>query len=112
MGINKSDIRAVIHYNMPMTFEGYVQEVGRAGRDGEIAHCHLFLDKGGSDKTELRRHIFANSIDRHVIRKLLRKVFVPCACAHNLKNKLLQKKINCRSFDWLCFLLSETWKQK
>lgn len=44
MGINKSDIRAVIHYNMPSNFESYVQEVGRAGRDGVLAHCHLFLD--------------------------------------------------------------------
>lgn len=43
MGLNKPDIRVVIHYNMPGTFEGYVQEVGRAGRDGLIAHCHLFL---------------------------------------------------------------------
>lgn len=43
MGINKSDIRSVIHYNMPATFEGYVQEVGRAGRDGLSAQCHLFL---------------------------------------------------------------------
>lgn len=80
MGINKADIRAVIHYNMPMNFESYVQEVGRAGRDGEPAHCHLFLDPKGIDKLELRRHIYANSIDRHVIRKLLRKIFVPCAC--------------------------------
>lgn len=45
MGINKADIRAVIHYNMPMTFESYVQEVGRAGRDGKPSHCHLFLEK-------------------------------------------------------------------
>lgn len=44
MGINKSDIRAIIHYNMPKNFESYVQEVGRAGRDGKLAHCHLFLD--------------------------------------------------------------------
>lgn len=44
MGINKADIRCVIHYNMPMNFESYVQEVGRAGRDGNHAHCHLFLD--------------------------------------------------------------------
>lgn len=44
MGLNKADIRAVIHYNMPGTFEGYIQEVGRAGRDGLPAHCHLFLN--------------------------------------------------------------------
>ena len=43
MGINKANIRSVIHYNMPASFEGYVQEVGRAGRDNLPAHCHLFL---------------------------------------------------------------------
>ncbi|XP_060533000.1 ATP-dependent DNA helicase Q4 [Cylas formicarius] len=81
MGINKADIRAVIHFNMPNSFESYVQEVGRAGRDGLPAHCHVFLDSQGRDENELRRHIHANSIDRHVIRKLLSKIFVPCACA-------------------------------
>lgn len=87
MGINKSDIRAIIHYNMPRNFESYVQEVGRAGRDGNTAHCHLFLDSKGNDRNELRRHIYANSIDRHVIRKLLQKVFVPCACVKNFKDE-------------------------
>ncbi|XP_046823310.1 ATP-dependent DNA helicase Q4 [Vespa crabro] len=82
MGINKSDIRSVIHYNMPATFEAYVQEVGRAGRDGLTAQCHLFLSpEENSDKWELRRHIYANSIDRHTIRRLLAKVFIPCSCA-------------------------------
>ncbi|KAI4486376.1 hypothetical protein M0802_012301 [Mischocyttarus mexicanus] len=82
MGINKSDIRSVIHYNMPATFEGYVQEVGRAGRDGLPAQCHLFLNsEEDRDKWELRRHIFTNSIDRHTIRRLLAKVFIPCSCA-------------------------------
>ncbi|XP_050590348.1 ATP-dependent DNA helicase Q4 isoform X3 [Bombus affinis] len=88
MGLNKADIRAVIHYNMPGTFEGYIQEVGRAGRDGLPAHCHLFLNPmEDKDKVELRRHIYANGIDRHTIRRLLQKVFLPCSCAKLRENK-------------------------
>ena len=72
MGIDKQDIQGIIHYNLPKSIENYLQEIGRAGRNGEHAYCHLFLSD--SDLFEIRKLILLDHVNFDSINQVITRL--------------------------------------
>lgn len=73
MGIDKSDIRRVIHYNLPKSLENYAQEIGRAGRDGGVSVCELLACR--DDLVVLENFVLGDTPTLHAMHRFVAQVF-------------------------------------
>ena len=73
MGIDKADIRYIYHYNLPKSLENFSQEIGRAGRDGEISTCEMFICL--TDVCTLENFAYGDTPSRNSIRDLVEEIF-------------------------------------
>ena len=69
MGIDKADIRRVIHYDLPKSIENYSQEIGRAGRDGQLSRCTVLANR--TQLPVLENFVYGDTPDKAAIAQLL-----------------------------------------
>jgi ATP-dependent DNA helicase RecQ len=94
MGIDKKDIRRIIHYDLPKSIENYSQEIGRSGRDGETAFCEVFAN--GDNRTVLENFVYGDTPEKHSIAQLLQKIQQNDGPAWEMKVAALSNELNIR----------------
>jgi ATP-dependent DNA helicase RecQ len=89
MGINKPNVRFVIHYDLPKNIEGYYQETGRAGRDGLAADCVLLFSAGDAVKQQRFIDDKENEHERQIANNQLRQMLRYAECTTCRRGALL-----------------------
>lgn len=82
MGIDKPNVRYVVHYDVPKTIEGYYQETGRAGRDGLPSECALFFNGGDAAKQRHFIRQIEDTAEREQAERLLHEMLDLAATPH------------------------------
>ena len=78
MGIDKSNVRYVVHFTLPKNIESYYQEIGRAGRDGETAKCHLLFNRSDIRTLEYLIYTTVQSNRKEIEIKKLQSIIDLC----------------------------------
>ena len=94
MGIDKKDIRRIIHYDLPKSIENYSQEIGRSGRDGKPALCEVLANRDNIHVLE--NFVYGDTPEKASIRQLLKIIKENKGFALELKATALSKELNIR----------------